>query len=254
MWIVIVSFLAAVPLLALKVIYLSDVQGWDNHLAFGLTLPVLAIVGLGWPLYLITECVLRSIHPRTTRLSPWFSAVAFISLMAFIFAGELARPIVLLNPNWCRVYQVIQWEHISNGSYTLVTVGKGNLMNHETNSAYLNWPGDESAGLSNIHFSSFTFSWWDNNDQVASEGTFDTLYERIARSGLPENELQILTAEIWGVLQQVQHGRPISAPNAKIEPMVEAPFGDEHTYIGGMAWMAVVTLLFLIVGTMTLYK
>lgn len=254
LWVACISLLAALPLLAPTAVLLSDVQGWTTEFSYGLIYPVMAAAVMGWVVYFAAECYLRSIYPRTTHPIPWFSCVAAVALPVFLISGELARPIVLYNPDWCRVYQISQWETSPDGSFTLVTVGMGNLTHHEISSAYLNWSGSEPAGISTIELSPMTFGWWDNREKISIDGHIEALYARLAPSGLSEDQLGQLTADIWAVLQQARNGQPISSPNAKIEPMVEAPFGDEDIYFGGIAWIATVTLLYLIVGQLTLFR
>lgn len=204
-------------------------------------------------------CLAIESHLRTKHLTgfqrfPWFTPIVAAALLTFFYVGEWAKPVVMRNPQWCRVNQAIEWTTPNEGYFVLVLVGRGNVADYEFSSAYLNWSGNEPAGISDIDFKPIQFGWWEGYNQISADATPDELRKRLAPSGLSDDQLDTLTPTIWAVLQQANDGESVSSPTAKVDPVWDAPFGDEHVILGGVMWMVVLVMLFLTIGQLTLAK
>lgn len=253
-WAAQVSVLAVLPLLALQLVFLADVPSWSAALAYVLIAWVVPAVIVGLLAFLAIEAYLRTKHLTGIRRFPWFTPIAAAALFMFFHGGEWAKPVVMRNPKWCRVNQVIEWSAPHDKRFVLVLVGRGNVADHRFSSAYLNWSGDGPAGIPDIHFKPIRFGRWIGYDHVVTDATPDELRKCLAPSGLPDDRLDSLTPAIWDVLQQTNDGKPVSSQTAKVNPIWEAPFGHEHILLGGAAWMVAVLILFLAVGQLTLVK
>jgi len=253
LWAAGVSVLAVFPLLILKLIFLSDVQGWSVALGYGLIVLAFPAGILGLLAFVGVESYLRNKYLTGIQRFPWFTPIVAAALLTFFYVGEWAKPVVIRNPQWCRVNQVIEWTK-PNGRFVLVLVGRGNVVDHEVSSAYLNWSGDEPAGISDIDFKPIRFGWWEGYDHVFVDATPDELRKRLAPSGLSADQVDTLTSAIWDVLQQANDGESVSSSTAKVDPVWEAPFGDEHVKLGGVVWMIVLLMLFLTIGQLTVTK
>jgi hypothetical protein len=247
-----VSMLAALPLLLLQFIYLLDVNGWSVELSYGLSLVVFPAIALGLLMYFGIESYLRAKRFDGIRGFPWFTLIGLFGLLSFFHAGEWFKPLVLRNPNWCRVYQVVEWTIPASGCYTLVLVGRGNTSDYEFTSAYLNWSGSEPASISKVEFRPIRFGEWEGCDHVVVDASSDELHRRLVPSGLSGAQLASLSPAIWDVLQKVDAGKTVSSATGNVQPIRDAPFGNEHVVLGGIAWMVVLLLLFVLVGRMTL--
>jgi hypothetical protein len=253
-WAARVSILAVLPLLVLQLVFLADVQGWSVALSYGLIALVVPASIVGLLAFLATESYLRAKYLAGIRRFPWFTPIVATALLTFFHVGEWAKPVVIGNAEWCRVNQVIKWTTPKDGFFVLVLVGRGNVADHEFSSAYLNWSGDEPAGISDIDFKPIQFGWWDGYNHISADATPDELRKRLAPSGLSDDQLDSLTPAIWAVLQQANDGESVSSSTAKVDPVWDAPFGDEHVILGGVVWMVVLVMLFLTIGQLTLTK
>ena len=112
----------------------------------------------------------------------------------------------------------------------------------------------DRAGISDIDFKPIRIGWWEGYDHVFVDAPPDELRQRLAPSGLSDDQLDTLNPAIWDVLQQANDGKSVSSSTAKVDPVWDAPFGDEHTILGGVAWMVVLLMLFLTIGQLTLMK
>ena len=237
---------AALPWLLLMLILLSDVQKWAVELSHGLAVLVVPAGGVALLVFGIAEARFRGKHLAGAQQLTWFTPIVAIGLLTFFFVGEWAKPIVMRNPQWCRVYQGIEWTVSDDESFALMLWGRGNAAEHEFRSAYLNWSGDEPAGISSIELRPIRFK--------SVDATLDKLRKRLAESGLPGERLDSLAPAIWDVLQQANDGKPISASAATVDPVQDQPRGDEHVVLGGVIWMLALVSAFLIVGQLTLVK
>lgn len=254
LWAAGISILAVLPLLILKLTFLADVQGWSVALGYGLIFLVMPAFIFGLLVFLAIESYLRTKYLAGLQRFPWFTPIVATALLAFFYVGEWAKPVVMRNPQWCRVNQAIEWTTPNDGFFVLVLVGRGNVAHHEFSSAYLNWSGDEPAGISDIDFNPIRFGWWEGYDHVFVNATPDELRKRLTSSGLSDDQLDSLTPAIWDVLRQANDGESVTSSTAKVDPVWDAPFGDEHVILGGVAWMVILLLLFQAIGQLTLTK
>ena len=254
LWAAGVSILAVLPLLVPKLVFLADVQGWSVALSYGLIALALPASIIGLLAFLAIESYLRTKYLTGIQRLPWFTPIVAAALLTFFDVAGWAKPIVMRNPQWCRVNQVIEWSVPNDECFVLVLVGRGNVADHEFSSAYLNWTGDKPAGISDIDFKPIRFGSWEGYDHVVVDGTTDELRKCLAPSGLSDDQLDSLTSAIWDVLQQVNDGKSVSSSTGKVDSVWHAPFGEEHVILGGVAWMGVLLMLFLTIGQLTLTK
>src|SRR5262245_37834709 len=98
-WAAGISMLAVLPCLLLKLIFLSNVQGWLSALAYGLIVWIVPAGIIALCAFLGVESNLRRKHLSGFRRFPWFTLLAAIGLFTFPFVGEWAKPIVMQNPH-----------------------------------------------------------------------------------------------------------------------------------------------------------
>jgi hypothetical protein len=94
LWAARISILTVLPLLALKLVFLADVQGWFVALAYGLivlVVPAAIICLLGC---LAIESHLRTKHLTGFQRFPWFKPIVAAALLTFFYVGEWAKPVV----------------------------------------------------------------------------------------------------------------------------------------------------------------
>lgn len=248
----VLSAAIALPLVFAKLILLVDVNQAVEALSYGLFFAVwLGFLAYGVA-HLIVELVLRGRYMEGWRRWPWFTVVVAPALVSYWMIGGWVRPIVLHNPDWCRVTQRVDWPTSSEDKFILMLVGRGNVTEHEFRSGYLNWTGDEPAGISTIRFDPMEFGWWEGYDQVFVHGDQASLRARIAPSGLPEGEIEDLCAAMLEVLEMAAAGREVSSPRGRVDVVHEYPFGNEDVVLGGIVWMVLVVGLLVPVGQVTL--
>lgn len=240
----VVGLVAALPFLIPQLIYLSDIDGWNVALSYGLFFLVVPAAFAVWIVYAVLESrKRRGFSPEAFR-GPWFAFGGLVFLITFFHVGEWSKPLVLKVPTWCRVNQVIKWDtskpdekYGGTESYVLVLVGRGNIAKHDFTSGYLNWTGDQPAGFSDVDPDARTFSHWIGYDHVTIPATLDVLRERVRNSGIPEEEVTRISGEIWEIIEQAGSDSPVMARSGSVDPVWEAPFDHEETVLGASIWM-----------------
>lgn len=240
----ILGLLAALPFLIPKLIYLSDIHGWNVALSYGLFFALYGGAFVLLLIYGVIEVRKRRKFTSAAHRAPWFSFAGFVFLVSFFLVGEWVRPFVLQVPAWSRVNQVIRWEtslpdekYGGTHSFILVLIGRGNMSQHEFVSGYLNWTGHVPAGFSNISPDDGTFSYAGGANYSPIPASIDVLRDQIENSKIPEQEVSQICREIWTAFTQAKENRIITVEKGKVEPMWEAPFGQEHTVLGASLWM-----------------
>jgi hypothetical protein len=184
---------------------------------------------------------------------PWFSCIGLTALICFFEGSYFVRPMVMNNPEWCRVSQTARWEttkfsneYNSNKEFVLVYGGRENNENHTFKWAYLNWTGDEPAGFRDIDFSPLSYTSGDACDPIEESLTFEVLRTRISNSGLEDKEVNTLSAYIWESLNTVQEKGIVTAPGGVTEKIWFAILDYKDILIGGILWCLVVVGVFII--------
>jgi len=145
-WLVL-TFITSLPYITLEIVYLSDSNEWNEILfGYGGIFIAAPIIFLGWIIFLVFEILWRRKFLTNIRTSPLFSLAGALALVVWLFHIDIVRPIVLSNPNWCRVSQHIVWttsatpspSNNHSKSYYLVYTGSGNRNHPDFSSAYLN--------------------------------------------------------------------------------------------------------------------
>lgn len=254
-----IALLAAAPYLLLQLVFLADIQGWSAALGYGLFLILFPAVFVGWAILLGLEIWKRRRLPVGRFRVPAFSLCGLCFILTFFHIGVWLRPIVLSVPQWCRVNQKVEWgtqkpnkKYGGTHRYILMLVGRGNETHHSFTSAYLNWTGDEPAGIPNISLTDMTFGHWEGYDLVTYPASLQALRERIQNSDLTNERVDEISSEIWLIAQQVRRNQPVSAPDGQVDPIWAAPFGDEDAILGGIIWILLLLGLYQMIGILTL--
>lgn len=254
-----IGLLAASPLLLLQLLYLCDIDGWNVSLSYVLFFVAFPAAFIGLAGFMCVELWKRRKLPSASFRLPWFSFGGLLFLITFFHFGEWARPIVLRIPQWCRVNQIIRWETSKSDekyggthSFVLVFVGRGNEANHAFTSGYLNWTGDEPAGLSDLDLKGQTFSHWVGYDHITTPAAISVLRDRVAKSGLPDEEVALISAEIWQAMDLALIGNPVEVDHGAVEPVGAAPFDNEDTILGALVWIVMLIGSFQGIGRLSL--
>jgi hypothetical protein len=239
-----IGLLAASPLLLLQLLYLCDIDGWNVSLSYGLFFIAFPAAFIGLAGFMCVELWKRRRLLSAPFRLPWFSFGGLLFLITFFHFGDWARPIVLRVPQWCRVNQIIRWEtskpdekYGGTHSYVLVFIGRGNEANHAFTSGYLNWTGDEPAGFADLDLKDQTFSHWVGYDHVTIPARISVLRDRIAKSGLPNEEVALISGEIWQAMDLALAGKTVEVAQGAVEPVRAAPYDYEDTMLGASVWM-----------------
>jgi hypothetical protein len=254
-----IALLAAAPYLGLQLIFLLDIQGWSEALGYGLFFILFPAVFAGWIVLFVVELVKRRHLPAGRYRLPAFSLCGICFLLMFFHVGVWLRPVVLSVPSWCRVNQKIEWstqkpneKYGGKNSYILMLVGRGNEAHHSFTSAYLNWTGDQPAGLPNISFTDRTFGHWEGYDLITYPASLQALRDRLRSSELPQERVDAISSEIWQIIQQVGSNKRPSVSDGQVDPIWTGPFGDEDVVLGGITWMLLLLGVFQVIGILTL--
>lgn len=256
-----IALLAATPYVLLQLIFLSDIQGWSEALGYGLFFILFPAVFAGWIVLLVAEIVKRRRLKAGRHRLPAFSLCGLCFLLMFFHIGVLLRPVVLSIPKWCRVNQKVEWSTVrpdekygGTHSYILMLVGRGNEAHHNFTWAYLNWTGNEPAGLPNISIADMTFGHWEGYNLVTCPASLQALRDRLGNSGLSHERIDAISSEIWLIIQQVGKNQPPSVADGQVDPIWTAPFEDEDALLGGITWILLLLGVFQVIGVVTLPK
>lgn len=239
------GFVASLPLVLPVLILVSDLDGWTVALSYGAFGIFFAAIILGWIGYLIAELVLRKRFSNARKRAPVFAITAFFAVIALPFFIIAMEPLVLMNPKWSRVSQVVRWttskENEEYGGYhrfILVMTGRGNLKQHTMTSGWLNWTGDERAGFSGVNASEMEVSvpgkGWKTDDYPA---TPSVLRERLAHSGLPDEEVGRISDEILLLMGQAKRKESLGCATGEMDPMAEMVWDNEAEVLGIWLWI-----------------
>lgn len=247
----IIALVAVAPYMGLQ-LYDMLTGGVSIWLAYCFPNALSVILGV-WIILLFIEVAFR-ISSLRRNWCPWFSIIGFCFLYLYIFdySDKVARPLVLLNPKFCYVNQITRWTIDSDIikqddklSYILVLRGPGNNKHYKFTGGWLNWTGDEpNAGMSTFDLDSMRIGYFYEEEAL----TLENFSLRIKNTNLSDTTKQMLTEEIWNVLQQAKYGNPISAEHGTIEPL-EVVAED---YAEGVVWLPILIITFQIMGHLTL--
>lgn len=247
-----IGLLAALPLLGLQLLYLSDPFGWHIVLSEGLLPHAIFALVIGWILFAGFEHHRRGHLPAGYTL-PWFSFASLIFIGTFTYFGSWMLPLVMEKPQWCRISQIARWKtskpdtkSADAESYILVLKGQGNEASHRFKFGWLNWTGDEYAGMPRFKLDPPAYFIWVGYTEVSIPLTPESLRKRLALSDLPDEEVDRLSKEIWQCLDQAMTGKPIAAPSAELTEPNAGPSDYEDVKLGALLWAI------LLVGTMQL--
>ena len=255
-----ISFLIALPLLTLQILFLVDIHGWSELFGYGLGMIVQPIAVVFWLAFLAGELVFRGKCARAIHKVPWFSAVMALAFTLFFGAGTLARSLVLRIPGWCLVSQAVEWpptpewRNKPRDGFFLRLYGRGNETSYEFSSGTLGWHGEETVGFSDIELKPLTFGRWEDGKMIVIPGSHQALRAGLNASNLEDENLDLLAADMWMVLQHAIKGEPLSSAGGGTGPLDVQPFGNEDVVLGGVLWMIAVVIIIGIIGQVTLPK
>ena len=239
------ALLAAGPFCLLQFAFLADSYGWVEFLFgyMGIVIAATAVL-FGLAVYAFIEYRVR--RAANVRRIPSFALAGGLLLLAFFVPAIVANPILLNFPQFCRVTQSIEWnttkphpEWTTNHSFILVLFGSGTANQHQFSSGYMNWTGNEPAGFSSIQFNPLSFN--------ATE-----LVNRMSASGLPDDEIETLSDDIWRTCTQIDTDGSVTSKSGVIDS-IYCHVGDQWDYtIGGWAWVILTCLSFMFIGFKTI--
>lgn len=237
-----IGLFATLPLIVLQVLFLSDIFSWYVVLSEGLLPHAVMALVVAWLIFAGFETHRRG-NLTGCRQLPWFAFTCLIFIGTFTYFGSWTRPIVMDTPSWCRISQVATWRtskpranRSSPQSYILVLNGVGNESSYRFKSGWLNWTGDEQAGLPRFELDQSAYFHWIGYTEVSVPLTAETLRERMLASGLPEAEFDRLSREIWHCLELAMAGSPVVAPNAELSEPKAGPGDYEDVKLGALVW------------------
>lgn len=246
-----VAFVACLPFAGLQLLYLSDTNGFD-YVLFGYSLigTVGCMVAFTWVVYLIAEVSWRK--NQSVRIGvPYFSFAGGVLLVLFFVPGLLLRPVLETIPSFCRVTQVTRWS-TSKGEFILVASGTGTVNQHRLHGGYMNWTGDGSAGFSSFYVQPIEFQY--NYYEPYFQGSMVLLRNRMAKSGIENSELNLVSSDIWSVLQQAAEGTEIKTAIGDMGNVESAVADGWDARIGGVIWLIVLLVVFLTVSRLTIFE
>jgi len=248
------SAFAFLPLLAVCLLFLADVEGWQFlAVGYGMAGLFARVLSVFFLIYFFVELTLRVTLLVGSAKIPWFSLILAISLPSLFYVGKWVEPIVMRNPSWCHVSQIMRSKTSDDGWFVLVLHGRGNINHHEFQHGFLNCGlGERRGGISDIKFRPLRFGWWNGYDQEFADATPSLLMRRVAVLDYPESELNVVIADVWEILQQADRGDPLSSQSFDIEPMWEAPNNGAHHKFGTLVLINLAALAYLVVGLLTL--
>ena len=256
-----IGFLAAAPYIIIHLVYFSLVNYGGSHdeitiLIFFILIPS---VFIGWVILLNFEIRKRRIFYSKLFRVPFFSICGLFFLIVSFQAEAWITPVVLRVPEWCRVMQKIEWSTIKpnekrggNHSYILMLVGDGNKVDHTFTSAYLNWTGNEPAGIATIRFDQLIISHQSGANFKPLQASLDTIRKRVLNSGLSRNRVEEISNEIWTVFHQVRGKETVTLADGKVDAVWTAPIGNEAIIFGGIIWMLTLFGVFQSIALLTL--
>lgn len=159
------------------------------------------------------------------------------------------------------MYQIVRWEtskpkekYSGMHQYVLVLIGRGNASKHDFVSGYLNWSGQEAAGFSSVKPSKEVLSYYGGANYSEIPMSLPVIRERILSSGIPEEEVERISKEIFDVIWQAGKSKRIEAKSGEIDSLWEAPFDQEDTILGASIWIVLLLGSFQIVAFRTIPK
>lgn len=257
----VISLLAALPLVLLQLLFLSDIDGWINYLGEGQFLIIYPAVFLGWAILLWIEWLIRwKLLPESYQ-TPWFTIVGLVFLITFFQFATWVNPLVLQFPQLCISRQTVVWgtsqpntKYGSTNAYFLALTGRGNKSNHQFESAYLSWSGDSPAGFSNINISTLTFSDCSGCNPVSHPLTLSVLQERMMNSGLPSESINRISKDIWKALNLARSNQSIETDHGAIDAIETTPWGNKGIISGASIWIFLLLGIFQWVGRLSIPK
>ena len=119
-----ISIFAFLPLLAICLLFLADVQAWEFFAVdYAMTGFFIGVLSVFFIIYLFVELAFRVTRLVGFAKIPWFSLIMAAALTCLFYAGKWAEPVVMQIPNWCRVSQTIRGETSNDGWFALVLNG-----------------------------------------------------------------------------------------------------------------------------------
>src|SRR5690606_644680 len=159
------------PLLTIELLMLANAHEWFGIPIWGFASFLIPTIYIILFAFIGFEVHLRVKHLHGIQRFPWFSPVMAVAAFTILSVGDWMRPVVTGVQNWSYARQAIVWVASNNETFALSLSGSGNIANHRFSSGYLNWSGEESAGIAKIEFKPIKFQWWQNGKKVFAEGT-----------------------------------------------------------------------------------
>jgi hypothetical protein len=248
---------AASPLLFLQMAFIGDPDGWFVAFRYGAFSATVVLVMIGWCGYTFIEYRWRVRKGESS--DPLYGAISAPLLLTFFVPSIVVSPLVRQMPQLCRVTQSINWttsvpnpQWASNHSFVLVLSGSGTTEDYCFTHGFMNWTGDESAGLTSVDFSPISFQY--DYYEPSHPGSLEVLRKRMSAANIPKDELDVLSAEIWNLLQRVNQRNTVGSTSGVVDDIYCEVDGEWDFVIGGVIWMVIVFFAFQIVGLLTIKR
>jgi hypothetical protein len=129
---------------------------------------------------------------------------------------------------------------IRSGLSSVAAHYRGNLSHFSVQTIRLYWDGPEDIEFDISSVGPLTFTWENAlGETITVDGTVGALRNRIANSGLPQQEMDSLVEDIMRVAAQIRNGerpQPLHARPKSAEPHVRIPSYWDYT-LGTGVWM-----------------
>lgn len=253
---IITSLIAASPWLLLQALNMRNASSVAIALTYG---GICYAVFLLFVALIVSGIVERRYRIRTDQPQafPAFTAVACLSMLAVFMPGYAVHPIVMQVPQFCSARQSVAWSTTLRDQegrhrlrFNLVLLGAGTNDNYRLDSGFMNWSGNEDAGLSSIRLNPIRFNV--SAHLPGTLGSYEYVRDRMSNAGLDRAELDAISRDVWQVLETADRGDPISATHGDVSSVKH--FADDGwvAFIGGIIWMVLVIAVFQYVGYKTL--
>ena len=244
-----ISLIATILFALLQIIFISDSPGF-SFVLFQYRVINLAriVVSVGWLGFGGIELRWRMTTKRWT--CPAYSIVGGLFLLAFFVPSTFVLPILETMPAFCGVTQMLEWK-TSKGKFILVFNGTGTADHHRFSTGYLNWTGNEAAGVGSLRLNPIQFQF---GYDPYYPGTPGLLHERLAGSGLSDTVLSRIEVEIWKSLEMANSGERLGEEVGNVGAVSSFVANSWDKTIGGVTWLCCLFLAFQITGVFSIQQ
>jgi hypothetical protein len=256
-----ISFLAMLPFAIPLILFFSNMypilmyfEYAGMFIIFGVPIVLLAI-------HFSIEVTIRFQKLTGHRKFPWFTLVATLGLIAFFFIGEFIKPLVQLNPSFCRCWQDVEWTTGTKNYVSLSLVGTGNKSSYRFEGGGFTWGKNASSSTSRrtqygsvqvLRLQPTRFGEYYQEAKDMMVVTPDVLRKKLSYSDMQEDELESIVASVWEVMKQIDAGQPLTSNLGHVSKITARPDNNIEHVCGGWLLIIVLVGVYQIVGQKTI--